>query len=261
MNFPLRNSYQERNRKRRLTIISIVVIFLILIFSNSFGRAILFKVGQPFWGVKNTFSAFFSDKTSLLRSKLSLIQENNDLKKQIADNSEQQSLFNLIKNENNDLKSLLNRKNESKDVLATVLLKPYFSPFDTLIIDQGSTEGISVGDKIKSGNTYIGYISEVYGNSSKAILYSSYGEKVKVLIGKNNIEKEAVGRGGGNFSIEVPRETDVKEGDPIIIPSISPNIFGVVEKIDYKENDATENILFKNDVNINELKWVLIEKQ
>jgi len=76
------------------------------------------------------------------------------------------------------------------------------------------------------------------------------------LIGNNNIEKEAVGLGGENFKVEIPREIDVKEGDSIVIPSISTNVFGVVEKIEFKESDSFQNVLFKNSVNVSELKWV-----
>lgn len=70
------------------------------------------------------------------------------------------------------------------------------------------------------------------------------------------MEKEAIGIGGGNFRLEVPREMDVKEGESITIPSISPNIFGIVEKIEYKEADSFQTILFKSPVNTGELKWV-----
>ena len=87
-------------------------------------------------------------------------------------------------------------------------------------------------------------------------MYSSYGEKTLVLIGQNNVEKEAIGIGSGNFKVEMPREADVKEGDTIVIPSISPNIFGVVEKVQFKATDSFQNVLFKSPINILELKWV-----
>ncbi len=220
----------------------------------------MFRIGSPLWGTKSSIGSFFTNNIQLLKSKQSLINENNSLKGEIASTSEQIAITEIIRKENDDLKNLFGRENSKKDILASVLVKPYLSPYDTLIIDAGTSNGIAVGDKVKSGTTHIGYISEVYENYSKVVLYSSYGEKVKVLIGKNSIEKEAEGQGGGNFKVEVPRETDVNEGDSIIIPSISPNIFAVVEKIDYKENDAVENILFKNNINVQEINWVLVSK-
>ncbi len=159
------------------------------------------------------------------------------------------------------MKNMLGRKTTKANlVLAAVLEKPFLSPYDTLIVDAGSADGIARGDKVLAddASTYIGYISDVFDNQSKITLYSSPGEKVEVLIGTNSVLKEALGAGSGNFTVEMPREADVKEGDSIVIPSISPNVFGVVEKINFKEADSFQTVLFKNPINIAELKWVLV---
>ncbi len=255
MNFP------RRNNNRKLNLVPfIVVIFLIIIFSFSGTRNLIFSIGSPFWHIKNSISIFFSDSGQLVRSKSSLIEENNLLKEQIKKTEEDILLSKIIQGENDDLKSLLNRKPASqKQILAVVLDKPFLSPYDTLIIDAGSSNGISIGDKVLADEgTFIGSVSEAFDNKSKVILYSSPGEKIKVLIGNNNMEKEATGVGGGNFVLEAPKEAGIKEGDTIIIPSISPNVFGVVEKISSKETDSLETVLFKNPINISELKWVLV---
>ena len=240
---------------------SVLFVFIFfIIFSFSGPKSVIFGIASPFWNIKNSFYYFISDNLNLLRSKSNLIEENYNLSKQIEKDERDLLLKDILNSENEDLKLLLNRRNSnSKSILGTILVKPTLSPYDTLIIDIGLDQNISIGDKVVvDGNVFIGYISEVYSNSSKVILYSSPGEKVVVLIGESNIGKEAVGAGGGNFSVNAPREIEVKEGDTITIPSISPNVFGVVEKIEFKENDAFQRILFKNTVNINELKWVLV---
>jgi rod shape-determining protein MreC len=215
-------------------------------------------MGTPLWTIKNNISSFFENNINLLNSKIYLITENSLLKEKIKSEEMNQVLFNLLKKENDDLKSIVNRNKISQNILlGAILVKPFLSPYDTLIIDVGTLDGVIVGDKvIAEGDIFIGYISEVYENTSKVVLYSSPGQKVKVLIGNNNIEKEATGLGSGNFKVEMPREEDVKEGDSIVIPSIVANIFGIVEKIDYKESDSFQSILFKYQININELKWV-----
>ena len=195
---------------------------------------------------------------NVLNSKVELALENSQLKEQLKSDERNQALFGIVQKENDDLKNILNRKSSDQNLLlSSVLVKPFLSPYDTLIIDVGSSSNISINDKVLvDGNTFIGYISEVYKNTSKVILYSSPGEKVNVQIGSNNVEKVAVGQGGGNFSVQMPRESDIKEGDNITIPSISPNIFGVVEKIEFKESDSFQTVIFKSPVNISELKWV-----
>jgi rod shape-determining protein MreC len=265
MNFHQKNNnfsnVHNKNKKYFWSII--VVIFLIFIFSLSYSRNILFSIGNPLWSVKNGITNFFASNFEVLRSKNGLLEENNYLKKQLSLKENDQVLFDLLKKENEDLKNILNRKkDDQKLILASVLVKPFLSLYDTLIIDIGILDGVKVGDRVLvDGNVFIGYVSEVYDTSAKVVLYSSPGEKIKVLVGNNNIEKEAVGLGGGNFKVEIPREIDVKEGDSIIIPSISPNIFGIIEKIEFKESDSFQSVLFKNPTNIAELRWVEVLSQ
>jgi len=253
-----KNFLVRENQNKSIILPIIAVVFFIAVFSIPFTRNLLFSAGSPLWEFKNNISSFFSDNLGVLNSKISLLKENSILKDQVLTKTKEQVLFDILKKENDDLKSVLNRKKWDQNLLlGTVLVKPFLSVYDTLIIDVGSVNEVEVGDKVVAdGNTYIGYISEVYDTTSKVVLYSSPGEKVKILIGNSNIEKEAIGIGGGNFKVEIPKEVDVKEGDSVVIPSISPNIFGVIEKVESKPSDSFQVILFKNPVNISELKWV-----
>lgn len=260
MNFHQRNNNLSvrASNKKSIYILSAAVIILIIVFSAKPARNALFGAGSLLWRAENSVGSFFSGNIGVLNSKKSLLNENGLLKEQIDMQKEEYALLDILKKENNDLKNILNRnKSGQKFLLGAVLVKPFLSPYDTIITDIGTADGVKVGDQVLAdGNIYLGYVSEVYDKTSKVVLYSSPGEKVKVLIGEGNIEKEAVGLGNGNFSVELPREVDVKEGDLIVIPSISSNIFGVVEKVEFKESDSFQDVLFKNPVNIAELKWI-----
>jgi len=266
MNFLLRNkNFLTRDSNKSPFLSIIVVIFFIIIFSLFWTKNMLFSVGTPLWTIKNNINSFLLNNIGILNSKKNLLKENGLLKEQIRLDEKNRILFDLLKKENDNLKNILNVKGTNQNLLlSAVLVKPFLSPYDTLIIDVGLSNGVNVGDQVLfDGNIFIGYISEVYKNTSKVILYSSPGEKVGVLIGSNNIGKEAIGLGGGNFKVEIPKEIGVKEGDFVIIPSISTNFFGIVEKIEIKSSDSFQNVLFKNPVNIAELKWVevLIQNQ
>jgi cell shape-determining protein MreC len=260
MNFRQRNKNflikDNPSKKFFVQIIFVVLIFIIV--SLPWTRNILFSMGSPLWTAKNNINSFFVDNAEVLNSKTNLLKENDLLNAQIKSEAKDHALFTILENENEDLKNILNRKKEDQKILlGAILVKPFLSPYDTLVIDVGLSDGVTVGDQVLvNGDTFIGYVSEVYDNTSKVVLYSSPGEKTKVLIGNSDIEKEAIGLGDGNFEVETPREIDVKEGDSITIPSISTNIFGIVEKIEFKESDSFQNVLFKNPVNIAELKWV-----
>lgn len=259
MNFRQRsNDFDRRNNRNKfIPAIIFVVVILLLIFSFSWPRNILFSAVSPLWKTKNAIASFFADDINLLKSKSALIAENNSLKAQIQIDMENQYLLQIAIGENNDLKNILNRKDYNpKEILAAVLVKPFLSPFDTLIIDIGKKDGISAGDEVMASSTYIGFISEVYDRTSKVVLYSSDGQKFNVLVGKNSVQEQAIGLGGGDFSLQIPVGTAVNVGDPIVMPSVSLNVFSNVEKIEAKPTDSFETVLFKNPVNIEELKWV-----
>lgn len=258
MSFHSRDNFSSNKNTKIKRILILVVLVLIFIFSLPWSKGILFGIGTPFWKLRTSLINFTSNSIETLRSKNSLIEENNLLKEQISKNEKDKIVLDLIKKENEDLKDILNRKIDNKKyILSSVLVKPFLSTYDTLIIDVGTNDGVKVGNKVlANGNSFIGYVSETYNNTSKIILYSSFGEKTPVLIGENSVEKEAIGIGSGNFKVEMPRESGIKEGDSVVMPSISSNIFGIVERIEFKATDSFQNVLFKSPVNISELKWV-----
>ncbi len=266
MNYHQRNNFtsvKKDNNKTNKKSVLFVFLFILFIFIF-FYKNLLFGIGQPFWFLKRNISSFLNYNTEVLKSKKTLIKENEELKKQLLLDKNEKIIIDLVKKENEELKNIFGRSNKLNDlVLSNVLIKPFLSAYDTLIIDVGRDSGVEVNNKvIADGNVHIGYISEVYKNTSKVVLYSSSGEKTPVLIGDNNIEKEALGLGSGNFIVEVPRELDIKESDIVILPIISHNIFGLVEKIEFKTTDVFQKVLFKSPINIFELKWVevIIEK-
>lgn len=259
MNFRQKNNFSTKNIKKATSISPLLVVLcLIIIFSFSFSRNLLFTFAKPLWNIKDGIVSFVKDNHGILKSKVALLQENDALKKQLDTFNKEQALSDITKKENDDLKTILGRKpGNQKEILAAVLVKPFLSPYDTLVIDVGTHDGVSVGNRVLAdGNTYIGTISEIYADTAKVTLYSSPGEKTKVLIGHDVIEKEALGLGGGNFSVEMPRESGVQEGDSIVIPSISVNIFSTIEKINFTETDSFQTVLFKSPVNIAQLQWV-----
>jgi cell shape-determining protein MreC len=221
-------------------------------------RRALFYVAQPIWKLEN--SVYNSNLGKYFKTKQVLIDEKTVLEQKLFLMGDLSALNNSLLNENATLKDLLGRKETKLNtVLASVLVKPPQTPYDTLTVDIGEDYQVKGGDKvIANANVYIGEVSEVYPHSAKIILYSTPGRKLPVALGINSVSVEAVGVGGGNFNISLPREVDVKEGDSIIIPSIMPNIFGIVEKVDFKDKDSFQTVLFKSPINISELSLVEI---
>jgi cell shape-determining protein MreC len=146
-------------------------------------------------------------------------------------------------------------------VLAAVLQKPPLAAYDELVLDVGSDAALTTGNMVyASGNIPIGKVTEVLAHSSKVLLFSSPEQKFDVLVGSSNIPATAIGKGGGQYEVELPRGAQVSEGDNISIPSLKTNLYGIVSAIISNPSQPFEKILFSAPVNIYQLKWVYVEK-
>lgn len=259
MNYPLKSSNsreRQKSVKRRALIIIIILVLIVLLLLTTPLRNTLFYIAKPIWKIESSIAN--SNFGEYFKSKQVLIDERRQVEEKLFLAGHLLAENEILRVENETLKDLLGRKElKAKTVLATVLAKPPRTPYDSLIIDIGENHNLKVGAKvIADANIYLGEVSEVYPTTAKVTLYSSPDFKLPVVLGASSVSVEAVGIGGGNFNIFLPREIEVKEGDVIIIPSITPNIFGIVEKVNFKDKDSFQTVLFKSPVNISELSWV-----
>ena len=245
-----------------ILIIVVIIAVIRIVFPDAFTSTTQF-ISSPFWKAKNSSVEGVINSSQLIRSKRSLVFENDNLRKQIRETEFKLLEFEFLNQENEELKELLGRKTFEKDnaVLGAVLSRPNVSLYDTFIIDIGEDSGVQVEDHVfVSGNIFIGEITEVYKNTSTVKLFSSPGQVTPVSIGLQSISVNAVGRGGGNFIVELPRGTEVEKGDIVTMPGIDVKLFAVVEEIESHPSDPFITILFKNPVNMNDIKWVQVVK-
>jgi len=217
-------------------------------------------IATPMWKAQNTISGVFNDIGAAITSKKELNDEIRRLKEELEIAGVKLLDRNLLYEENVNLKEILDRDTSYSSVFAVVLTKPNRSPYDTVIIDVGRNAGIESGGIVLYGdNIVIGKISDVYKNSSKVILFSSPGEELDVVVGKDNIPTTAYGRGGGNFELRLPRDTDVFVGDVVYVPGINTRVLGRIEYIESKPSDPFKTMILKGPVNIFKIKWVEVE--
>ena len=267
MNNYLLHHKEKGNRLFNKVFVSILIVIAIIIivrifFPNTFTNSLQY-ISSPFWKAKNSSVEGVINSSQLLRSKRSLVFENDNLKTQIRESEFKLLEFEFLKQENRSLKELLSREvfDIKNTILGAVLARPNVSPYDTFVIDIGESSNIKKGESAYvSGNVFIGKIDKVYKNTSTVKLFSSPGEITPVSIGLQNISANAEGRGGGNFIVRLPRGTEVEKGDIITMPDINIKLFAIVEEIKADPSDPFVTILFKNPININDIKWVQVVK-
>jgi cell shape-determining protein MreC len=246
-----------RRHGRTILAVSAVIIVLgaaIQIFRPSFFPALATSFARPFW------RAGLSLEMGSLKTPEALLEENQFLQRELDDANARLQTIGSIEAENGDLKSLMGRASTTSYILAAVLERPPLSSYDELIIDAGADNGFSVGNNVyATGDVLIGRISQVLGQTSKVRLLSSPGETYSVFVGQNNSPATAVGRGGGQYEAELPRDIKIAEGDFVIAPSLNDKPFGVVSSVLTDPAQPFEKILFAPPVNIYGLRWVLVD--
>lgn len=242
MNFHLKSDRYERKRVPVLKGISVVFVCFILIqmIVPTFLPRIAHRIFSPFWNV-NT----------------------NDSAQTIAELQAKIESLSLIEKEHTVLLDELGQRKPSELLFARVLTLPPQSIYDTLIIDTGSIQGISVGKKVFAGNNILlGEVVEVYEKTSKVKLFSSPDEKYEVIIGtaSSSVRATGIGRGNGMFEALVPREAKVTVGDIVTVPQISATVYGKVSFIITDPARAFDSVLFQSSIPLQSLRRVYVEK-
>jgi cell shape-determining protein MreC len=169
-----------------------------------------------------------------------------------------------LESENEGLKNFLGANDgvnvkRPKGSLFSVAQRPPFSPYDTIVVNGGSDNGIQVDDlAFASADVLVGYVTAVFPSTSIVTLYSSSGQRQEVYVGTSSEAVASEGRGGGNFYIKVPSETKITVGDPIIWPSMQNILIGVVNKVDAVSGDAFSYVLFRSLIPIHSIRYVEI---
>jgi cell shape-determining protein MreC len=260
----------KKNRRKKIAIrfFSIaILLFLVINFRTQIFNGMSYAahgVFNPIMTVGKNLGNKFSSIGSAVSFKKLIIAENKDLKTQLGETVAKTANYNSILEENVKLKEILNRKQWNANlILGNILSQKNQSIYSSVLIDLGINDGIIEGQRVFAwGNIPIGKIAQVEANSSKVVLYSSPGERTEAIISGSAMSSfvELVGRGGGNFEIILPRDFVLAEGTEIVLPGAYPYLLGTVKTIISDPRDAFQKALIVSPVNVQELKFVEVER-
>jgi len=265
-----RSSEKKKQRKKNVVILIVVASVLFAGFfvrntSATLTHKILYPVNKSFQfvfsPVKN-IPIYFSSKTELSKRNTELEDENRMLKIEMLS-------IDPIKSQNQEMKQILNIRDgqETSRSVGEVILTPPFSPYDTFVVriseNFEESEGeinqkVLVDNYVFVKNILVGTVSELYDKSAVIKLYSTFGESTPVKIG-NEIIAEALGQGSLTFKIEIPKDLEVNDGDPIYSMAFPETIIGFVENIQSSEASSFQTIYFKYPFGFNDFSFVEIE--
>lgn len=262
---PTKMKYLPKNRSRSTFVKP--ALFLVGLFVAggaifTFMDGLIISAISPLWRTENAATAKLSGVGDFFRFRSSLVRENEALKERVTKlELEVVSRFSSTEGGDSPL-SILGRKPESEGITTTVLVSPPQSPYDTLVIDAGESDGVTPGSSVfMPEGPILGVVTEVFSGSAKAKLFSAPGEKTRALLERHNIPVTIEGAGGGNFRIIVPREVEVMIGDRILSADIFSHLIGIVGDIKMEPTDSFKEVLAKSPVNIFGVHFLLIRHE
>lgn len=205
--------------------------------------------------------AIYSDVASLsVASKQSLIKKVISLQSAIDSQSSAMTELSTLRSENISLKNELGRTDHIKGILARVTVPPNRSIYDTIVIDAGVDEGVTVGQNVFAfGSVAIGTISDVSKNSSTVLLFSASGRQTAGTTSGSDIAVTLIGRGAGEYEVRMPRDIVFEQGGVISTQSLSVHTIATIQKIITDPRDPFQRLLAKAPVNLQTMKWVIVK--
>lgn len=195
-----------------------------------------------------------SDAAGSLRQTLSapfrisaVMEENDRLRKENADEAVELARLTSIQDENDELRALLefSERQKTAPVVAHVLARTPEAGTHTILIDRGSDEGIAVDMPVIAENgVLIGKIFKVERTTALALLLTDTRSRVGAAV-QNADRTQGLVQGERGLSLEmqlIPQNEEVKTGDLIVTSGIEPLmpkglVIGRIEDIQTQERN------------------------
>jgi cell shape-determining protein MreC len=258
----MKTTFRSKNNRARthafilggFIVVLTIIFFTTSLFSKTFYTSMVGLTGARV-ATGQSVSTFFS----LFSSKASLQNKNNQLEQELLEKDTKLADQEILVKENADLKAMLHFKNETGNILARVMSKPPFTPYDVFVVDAGEEQGVVVGNRVMIGQIYIGTVTSVSSDSSLITLLSTSDNANEAYIGDEALPVTLNGRGGGNFETTLPLGSKVSEGDLVVTYySQTPYQIGTVSKIIDNEDNTFMTVLLTLPFNLYSLSHVEI---
>jgi cell shape-determining protein MreC len=170
----------------------------------------------------------------------------------------------MLYQENLALKAALGRSANQPLLLAAVLMRPPETPYDTLMLDAGSDQGVVVGDQLSAGGeVVIGTVAQVYPTTARAVLYSAPGQSFSAVLTSGDaagVPITVTGQGGGSMLATVPAGTPAVVGESVVFPGVAGGFSGTISAVVAKTGDSFETLYLHLPVDPLALRFVEILK-
>lgn len=233
------------------------------------GAVFLFR--EPLRGVGGTIVSpwlfirhYFNTSTAIVpvyfRERSVLESEIETLSQTLASYHGTRNAYTILEKENSELRALLG-VTTTPSILAGVIARPPRTPYDTVIIDKGSRDGILEHAPVYYGsNMALGYIRAVYESYALVTLFSSPHVETTVYVFGPNMFTTAYGEGNGVIRISIPQGVTIKEGDLAILPALDGGVVGMIDTIQSIPSEPEQHAYITLETPLQSLRLVRVSQ-
>lgn len=239
-------------------------VFILIVFRLAL-PGVFVAVATPFWqagtglsaGVGSVFTGFDS-KQQLAAQNVALASEVSTLKNENAVlTARAQDLTKLLGGGS----GALNAGGGTDMILEGVLARPPESPYDTIVVQGGSSDGIDAGARVfGNGGIPIGSVQSVTVHSAVIKLLSTAGVITDGWVGSNRTPISLTGTGAGTFTATLAKAATPSVGDEIYVPGPGSVPIGTVAGIVTDPSSPTVQLRIQPFVNIFSITWVEVAR-
>lgn len=256
--FSRRARYRNGMLQSRGSMAAAVLAFLILILTiiRLVAPGFWYGMTAPIWRVGASLTTFVGGNVTT-ESKVALIAERDANAEKIAALTNENA---MLAARAADLTKLLGtRVAPAPGIVAAVRARPPVAPYDVLIIDQGTADGIVLGSLVTgNGGTPIGTIGQADATQSRVTLFSTHGIQSAGWVGESRIPLTLTGAGAGAFTASVPKAAGVQVGDGVYLANTGAFPIGTVVTIEVDPSSPTVNLDVHPYSNPFSLTWVTV---
>jgi len=182
-------------------------------------RNALSVVTYPLQMAAATPADFVRNASHYFATLIEVQRDNADLRRQQLSSGERLLRFELLEQENAQLRDLLgmSRRVEVKSIAADILYNAP-DPFSRkVILDRGTQQGVEAGLAVVDAKGVIGQVTRVHPVQSEVTLLTDRNQSIPVTVVRNGVRGVLFGTGRGRLEMRfVLADADIREGDQLV---------------------------------------------
>ncbi len=255
-----------------------LVSIILLIFLNFFGglkplKSFFNSILNPILSATQRLEGSFETTIGFWGRTKKIAQENKELTTLLKEYSFDQVAFEQLKQENLELKKLLNYEKENatdrSGIIAAIVGRDPIDSQDVFIIDRGINDGIKNYSAVTHENMLIAEIikNDEQISFARSIFSDQSKISAKVVSSKNKVDGEVVGEKGLALRMKlIPPEVELKKNDLIITAGLEDNlpagiVIGRVETVEKPVNTFFQEAIILPLQSFDQINFVKVISQ